>query len=210
MAHSAAFAENEWKNAAPWNAPSRTVLAPGESRTYGLKFLMAPAIREIESTLGAARRLVAVGIPGYALPQDIEGNLFLRYAARAQSFAIEPTAALSFGISFGPVTKEADGSLTQSYRHIEFGGGTWLLDPNTLRAIGKVQKQNTPPELGKIEGKFEGLKVKTVGDPGVSAKPGQRYILRWETLDANRDQPRKGALPEPSMLRLYAVKTEPK
>ncbi len=116
--------------------------------------------------------------------------------------------SLSFGISLGPVTKEADGSLTQSYRHIEFGSGTWLLDANTLRAVGKVQKQNTPPELGKIEGKFEGLKVKTAGDSGTSDKPNQRYILRWETLDANRDQPREGALPEPSMLRLYAVKTE--
>ena len=107
----------------------------------------------------------------------------------------------------GAVTKEADGSLTQSYRHIKFGSGTWLLDPDTLRAIGKVQKQGTPPELGKIEGKFEGLKVKITGDSGISDKPDQRYILRWETLDANRDRPREGPLPEPSMLRLYAIKT---
>ncbi len=114
---------------------------------------------------------------------------------------------LSFGISIGPVAKEADGRLTQSFRHIQFGGGTWLLDPETLRAIGKIQRQGTPPEVGKIEGAFPGLKVKTGGDSGTSDKPGIRYILRWETLEANRDLPRIGELPPPSMLRLYALKT---
>lgn len=114
---------------------------------------------------------------------------------------------LNFGIGIGPVNKEADGRLTQSYRHIKFGGGTWLIDPQNLRAIGKISRQGTPPELGKIEGKFPDLKVKTSGDSGQSDKPGTRYILRWETLEANRDRPRTGPLPEPSMLRLYAVKT---
>ena len=99
---------------------------------------------------------------------------------------------------------------SQSLRHIKFGSGTWLLDPQNLHAIGKVQKQKTPPELGKIEGAFEGLKVKTAGDSGVSDKPDEHYILRWETLEANRDKPREGPLPEPSMLRLYLVKTETK
>jgi hypothetical protein len=32
-------------------------------------------------------------------------------------------------------------------------------------------------------------------------------MLRWETLESNRDAPRPGPLPPPSMLRLYAVKT---
>jgi hypothetical protein len=114
---------------------------------------------------------------------------------------------LNFGISIGPVTKDADGRLTQSWRHLQFGGGTWLLDPQTLKAIGTVQRQNTPPALGKLEGKFEGLKVRITNDAGKSDQPRVRYILRHETLDANRDQARQGPLPEPSMLRLYAVKT---
>jgi len=115
---------------------------------------------------------------------------------------------LSFGIGIGPVHLEDDGRLTQSYRHIKFGGGTWLLDPTTLRAVGKIQRQGTPPELGKIEGTFPDLKVRTASDIGDSGTPNLRYILRWETLDANRDQPRSGPLPPPSMLRLYAIKTE--
>ena len=112
---------------------------------------------------------------------------------------------LSFGISLGPVTKETDGQLTQSWKHFKLGGGTWLLDPESLRAVGKVDRRSTPPDFGRIEGKFPELRVKTAGDSGQSDKPGVRYLLRWETLDANRDKPREGPLPEPSMLRLYVV-----
>jgi hypothetical protein len=36
--HSAAFTENEWKKAKPWNLPTEVTLAPGESKTYGVKF----------------------------------------------------------------------------------------------------------------------------------------------------------------------------
>jgi hypothetical protein len=38
MVHSQAYAENDWKKAQPWNPPTVLKLAPGESRTYGLKF----------------------------------------------------------------------------------------------------------------------------------------------------------------------------
>jgi hypothetical protein len=115
---------------------------------------------------------------------------------------------LTFGISIGPVTREPDGRLSQTWHHTEFGGGTWLIDPDSLRSIGKIKRQPAPPSFGKIEGKFPGLKVKTASDSGTSDKPGAHYILRWETLEANRDKPRAAPLPEPSMLRVYRVKTE--
>src|SRR5438270_6381784 len=35
MVHSVAYAENEWKQAKPWNPPTQGTLAPGESKTYG-------------------------------------------------------------------------------------------------------------------------------------------------------------------------------
>lgn len=112
---------------------------------------------------------------------------------------------IGFGITLGAVTAEPDGRLTQSWRHFKLGGGTWLLDPTTLKAVGKIDRRSIPPALGKIEGSFPGLKVKTHGDSGKSDKPGVRYLLRWETLEANRDRPREGPLPAPSQLRLYAV-----
>ncbi len=94
MPHSQAYAENEWKNAKPWNAPSSVTLVPGQSRVYGLKFLLSPTIRGIENTLATNRRPVAQGVPGYILPADLDGKLFLKYGARAQSFAVEPAGAL--------------------------------------------------------------------------------------------------------------------
>jgi hypothetical protein len=115
--------------------------------------------------------------------------------------------ALPTLIHLGPVHREKDGRLTQSFSHIKFGSGTWLIDPQTLRALGTVQLQRTPPELGKVEGTFPGLKVIWADDSGDSGTPDSRYALRWETLDANRDQPREGELPPPSVLRLYLIKS---
>jgi len=90
VVHSRAFAENEWKSAEPWNPPTSATLAPGETRTYGLRFLLAPRIREIEATLAANGRPVAVGVPGYVLPADVEGKLFLKYGHRVKGVSVEP------------------------------------------------------------------------------------------------------------------------
>ena len=59
--------------------PARRWL-PGASRAYGVRFLVADQIRHIEETLVAHQRPVAVGIPGYVLPQDLEAKLFLHAA----------------------------------------------------------------------------------------------------------------------------------
>jgi hypothetical protein len=94
MVHSEAYADNEWKNAQPWNPPSSLTLAPGESKTYGVKFLVSDSIRHIEKTLADNRRPVAVGVPGYVLPQDIEGRLFLKYSHPVTSLKIDPPSAI--------------------------------------------------------------------------------------------------------------------
>jgi len=95
MIHSQAYAENEWKKAEPWNPPTILTLAPGESKTYGLKFLLADSIRNIESTLAANHRPVAVGVPGYVLPMDIDAHLFLKYAKNVKSLNVEPEGAIT-------------------------------------------------------------------------------------------------------------------
>ncbi|RDX49433.1 hypothetical protein OH76DRAFT_530269 [Lentinus brumalis] len=94
--HTLAYAQNEWKNVTPWNAPSSATLQPGETRTYGLGFILAPSIRGIESALQAAKRPVAVGIPGYILPSDQQGKLFLSYPSAVKSLAVSPSGALSW------------------------------------------------------------------------------------------------------------------
>jgi hypothetical protein len=51
MIHSEAYARTEWKDAQPWNTPTSFTLAPGESKAYGLKFLVSDSIRHLEKTL---------------------------------------------------------------------------------------------------------------------------------------------------------------
>jgi hypothetical protein len=112
-------------------------------------------------------------------------------------------------MGFGAVAVESDGALSQSYRHAKFGGGVWRLDEATLRPVGTIhRKPSRPPELGKAESEFPGIQVRWCGDSGESTEPGVRYMLRWETLGPNRDRPREGPVPAPSILRLYRFRTE--
>lgn len=95
MIHSKGFANSEWKGAEQWNTPTETILEPGKSLTYGLRFVVAPSLRTVEATLTAHGRPVAIGAPGYILPQDTEGKLFLRAHAPVRSIESEPEGALS-------------------------------------------------------------------------------------------------------------------
>jgi hypothetical protein len=95
MVHSEAYADQEWKNVEEWNPPTALTLAPGESRTYGVKFLLSDSIRNIEKTLAANERPVAVGIPGYIVPMDIDARLFLKYPRSVRALAVEPGGALA-------------------------------------------------------------------------------------------------------------------
>lgn len=115
------------------------------------------------------------------------------------------TGTLVSAISLGRVNAQPDGTLTAHYRHFKFGNGTWVLDPQTLRAIGKLPSSQTV-QSDQPESKFPGMDVHWESDSGKSGVPGLEYELRWETLDANRDRPRKGKLPKPEMLKVLAVK----
>ena len=94
MVHSKAYAENEWSEATPWNTPSSEILKSGKTASYGLKFILADSIHDIEKTLIENNRPVAVGVPGYVLPQDVNGELFLKYDQKIKSMKVEPEGAL--------------------------------------------------------------------------------------------------------------------
>jgi hypothetical protein len=94
--HTLAYAQNEWANVTPWNAPTSAVLRPGQTRTYGLQFRMASSIRNIETTLQANSRPVAVAIPGYILPTDQLGKIFLHYPSAVHNISVSPAGALSW------------------------------------------------------------------------------------------------------------------
>jgi len=94
MVHSRAYAENEWKGALQWNEPTAATLKPGETRTYGVQFSASPSIRAVEATLAKLGRPVAVGLPGYILPMDQTGKLFLKHGSPVKNLAVEPSGAL--------------------------------------------------------------------------------------------------------------------
>ncbi len=116
MVHSKAYAENEWQKAQPWNVPTSAVIKPGQQLSYGVKFILADNVKDIEPKLVANNRPVAVGIPGYVLPQDVDARLFLTYKSKVQNIRSEPEGALIF--------KEisAKNSITKCY---QINGKTW-------------------------------------------------------------------------------------
>jgi hypothetical protein len=95
MVHSTGYAQNEWKGVDEWNPGTSETLAPNQSVRYGLRFLIAPDLRHIEATLTAHKRPVAVGIPGYILPQDTDARLFLRYDSPVRSIVSQPADAVA-------------------------------------------------------------------------------------------------------------------
>lgn len=107
--YSQAYAENEWKGADPWNSPSSKTIAPGAELRVGLRFSIADTVDKIESTAAAAGLPVAVGVPGYVLPTDLIGKLFVNSTRQVATVDVEPRGALNL------TTCESYGSSWTSY-----------------------------------------------------------------------------------------------
>ena len=96
LVHSEAYAGDEWKDVRQWNPATLLKLAPGESKSYGVRFMLADSIRNIEKTLADNRRPVAIGVPGYVIPMDTDAHLFLKYSSPIKSIAVDPPTAMEF------------------------------------------------------------------------------------------------------------------
>ena len=96
MVCSKAYAEKEWKGVEQWNEPTTILLKPNESVNYGVQFVLAENIKQVEESLEANLLPVAIGIPGYVLPKDVEGKLFIKYPKKVLSIDVLPKGALSF------------------------------------------------------------------------------------------------------------------
>ena len=89
-----AWAEIEWKGAEPWNTPTSISLEAGQDVTVGLRFSVAPGVQDIGDTVSSVGLPAAVGIPGYVLPYDLKGQLFLNTTRKIASMASFPAGAL--------------------------------------------------------------------------------------------------------------------
>jgi len=116
--------------------------------------------------------------------------------------------AIPFELGLSGVSPRGEGTLKQSYSHSQYPSSTWLLDEATLKPVGTVKESRTalPSELKKITSDFPGITIRRANDRGRCDEANAWYVMQWETLGPNRDRPREGALPEPSMLRVYKLK----
>ncbi len=107
------------------------------------------------------------------------------------------TGTLREEIVVRPPKIDAEGRLTQEFRHVGEGAGVWVLDQNTL----------TPVEVLPIPEDFRSLRRSESSVPGMEVREfiydrrGQ-YFLVWETLPIHRDRPRDPPYPAPSRLRV--------
>ncbi|MDH7640978.1 DUF5695 domain-containing protein [Sphingomonas oryzagri] len=115
MIASKGFADREWRGADQWNTPTAFTLQPGEARTVGVRFVLAPSIRGIETRLEAAGRPVAIGIPGYVLPADLPGDLFVRAAGAITIAEVSPAGALAV----------SDAGMAGGWRRFRIEGKGW-------------------------------------------------------------------------------------
>ncbi|UBZ09792.1 DUF5695 domain-containing protein [Leeuwenhoekiella palythoae] len=95
MATSKAYALEEWEGVEQWNTPTSSFLKPGELKTFSIRLTLAPEIKKVQQQLTEKDMPVAVGVPGYVLPQDVQGKLFLKYNSDVSSIKVTPEGALS-------------------------------------------------------------------------------------------------------------------
>lgn len=111
------------------------------------------------------------------------------------------------GIRIPGFEKSRPDVFTVSYRHKDYGSGALHFDARTLSVLEKKLPGTPghPRVLQKVESDFPGMEIRHAIDAGTCGTPGVRYMLQWETLEANRDRPREPPLPAPSTLRLYKL-----
>src|SRR5690606_37705642 len=88
MSHSKTQAETDWKDAEQWSEPTSTVLEAGASKSFSLRFVLAPSIKQIEEELIRQQRPVAIGAPGCVLPQNSPAKLFLKYPKKVEKIEV--------------------------------------------------------------------------------------------------------------------------
>ncbi|HLV68655.1 MAG TPA: BNR-4 repeat-containing protein [Polyangiaceae bacterium] len=114
---------------------------------------------------------------------------------------------LVFEIEVEGVAVQPDGTLTQRWYHARYGGwGAFRLDEATLAAVETIEPPLPyPRELDTPLSPTPGMIVRWQADSGRGPDADVVYMLRWETLESNRDMPRD-VIPPPTELSLYALR----
>lgn len=104
-----------------------------------------------------------------------------------------------------PVSPLPDGNLQMQYNYLD-QSGIWIMNPKTLIPFTQAPVPvSLPAEITTLGSTFPGMQVQVRDDLGTSGSSGQRYVLRWEALPTNMDQPRNPPYPDPSPLQVYLL-----
>lgn len=122
--------------------------------------------------------------------------------------------SIEFEVGVSAVQRASEGVLRVDWRNGRGRGSIWL-DESTLTATqapaAAIDAPAEPsrrvrPAYGTLSpdpaADFPGIQQRSCADAGQSGDPDIHYRLRWHTLGPNRDRPRTGPLPPPSMLRV--------
>jgi hypothetical protein len=97
-----------------------------------------------------------------------------------------------------------DGRISFGFHRRDIGDGEIILDGKTLEPVEeRPYTYSYPQSLDVVASAFPGMEVHKVMDSGKASGKDETYLLRWESLPANRDAKRDGVLPPPSMLKIY-------
>lgn len=116
--------------------------------------------------------------------------------------------SINFEVRLDGVNAHGEGVLKQTFTHTRYGEGGITLDEDSLEPLGTLGQKTGPPETPAPKPASSGFEIHRVSDLGHADEPGVRYTLEWETLPRNRDKPREGDPPPPSMLRVLKHTTK--
>jgi hypothetical protein len=112
------------------------------------------------------------------------------------------------GIRISKPSKVAPKLLTMTYQHREYGNGRLFIDEETLQPqqVELDIVPEYPAELNLVQSDYSGMRINRFEGIDPSKDKAARFLLQWETLKRNHDQPRDPPLPPPGILRLYKLK----
>jgi hypothetical protein len=112
------------------------------------------------------------------------------------------SGSIATEVQLGQPRLAPDGFLLMPFAADKAGVGRWQVRLKDLKVVSELSSAPAPlpPFLLKPHSTYPGMKVNTI----IQRVGATCYLLRWETLPRNRDQPRREATP-PSELRLYEI-----
>jgi hypothetical protein len=129
--------------------------------------------------------------------------------AWSEQIAFSGGGAMPFiGIRITELKRLQSGMFFIKYTHRDHGSGRIVVGEETLRPVQRdvAIPREYPMGLMVPTISFPGMHVRIADDLGTRADPDTKYVLRWETLEAHYDRPRKPPLPRASRLTLVTLK----